>query len=350
MAEKLFILFCSLGFIGLFVWGFRYLPRERWQMMAVIPYRKKNSGHWHGTNLTFYGFLIACAIVVGVLFVLILLQSVSISLPGVFAVLLLLLAVCLPASRIMARLVEKKRYTFTIGGAFFCGLLLTPWAIVAVNGLFRSSGLQELDMMALLAALSIGYILGEGLGRLACVSFGCCYGKPLKACSPAIRLLFDRLAFVFTGATKKAVYEGALEGEKLVPVQGVTCILYTATALFSAHLFLQAHYVAAFLLSLFISQIWRVISETLRADFRGFNKVSAYQKMSLVALPYSVLLAVLVPGSILPVPSVVQGLAVFSQPIAMISVQLLWFVLFWIFGRSMVTAATVSFQVVQEHI
>lgn len=314
------------------------------------PVSQKNSSHWHGANLTFYGFLIASAIVVGVLFVLILLQSVSISLAGVFAVLLLLFTVCVPASRIMARLVEKKRYTFTIGGAFFCGLLLTPWAILAVNGLLRSSGLQELDMMALLAALSIGYILGEGLGRLACVSFGCCYGKPLKDCSPTTRLLFSRLSFVFNGATKKAVYEGALEGEKLVPVQGVTCILYTATALFSAHLFFQAQYVAAFLLSLFVSQIWRVISETQRADFRGFSKVSAYQKMSLAALPYSVLIAILVPVSILPSPSVIQGLSVFSQPLPMLSVQLLWFALFWIFGRSMVTASTVSFQVIQEHI
>ncbi|MBU1233502.1 MAG: prolipoprotein diacylglyceryl transferase [Proteobacteria bacterium] len=350
MAEQLFILFCSLGFIALFVWGFRYLPQERWQMMAVIPYRKKNSSHWHGANLTFYGFLIACAIAVGVLFSLILLQSVSISLPGVFVVMLLILAVCLPASRIMARLVEKKRYTFTIGGAFFCGLLLTPWGIVAVNAFLRSSGSQELDMMALLAALAIGYTLGEGLGRLACVSFGCCYGKPLKDCCRMTNLLFSRLAFVFTGITKKAVYEGALEGEKLIPIQGLTCILYTATALFSAHLFLTAHYVAAFLISLLVSQVWRIISETMRADFRGFSKVSAYQKMSFAALPYAFLITVLAPTPMLPAPSVIQGLSIFSQPLPMISVQFLWLALFWVFGRSMVTSSTISFQVVQEHI
>lgn len=350
MAEHLFIVFCSLGFIALFVWGFRCLPQERWQMLAVIPYRKKNSSHWHGANLTFYGFLIASAITAGVLFALILLQSVSISLPGVFLVMLLLFAVCLPASRIMARLVEKKRYTFTIGGAFFCGLLLSPLVILAVNVFLRLAGSQELDVMALLAALSIGYTLGEGLGRLACVSFGCCYGKPLKDCRPIIRLVFGRLAFVFTGATKKAVYEGALEGEKLVPVQGVTCILYTATALFSAHLFLTARYAAAFLFCLFVSQMWRVISETLRADFRGFSRVSAYQKMSLAALPYSVAAALLVPASIVAAPSVMHGLSVFSQPVPMIGVQLLWLGLFWVFGRSMVTSSTVSFQVVQEHI
>lgn len=350
MAEFLFILLCSLWFLALFVWGFRFLPRERWQIFAVIPYRKATSGHWHGTNLTFYGFLVACSTVTGVLFALILLQSVSIFLPGVLMVLLFIFSVSIPASRIMARLVENKRHTFTVGGAFFCGLLLGPLSTVAVNKFLRYAGYPEIDMMALLAALSIGYTLGEGLGRLACVSFGCCYGKPLKECSRITRVLFGRFFFVFTGATKKAVYEGALEGERLLPIQGITCLLNTAIAMVSAYLFLKAQYVEAFLLSLIVSQVWRIISETLRLDFRGFGTISVYQKMSLAALPYILILAHLVPPPTLPDPSIIQGLSIFVQPVPMISIQLLWGILFWVFGRSKVTSSRVSFQVIQEHI
>ena len=45
-------------------------------------------------------------------------------------------------------------------------------------------------MQIVLAALAIGYILGEGLGRLACLSFGCCYGKPLDQCGKVVSILF----------------------------------------------------------------------------------------------------------------------------------------------------------------
>ncbi len=54
-----------------------------------------------------------------------------------------------------------------------------------------------------MAVLSIGYTFGESLGRLACLSFGCCYGKPLSQCSEQIRNLFEHFNVVFTGETKK---------------------------------------------------------------------------------------------------------------------------------------------------
>lgn len=348
MTEWVFIVFLGLIFLGLFVWGFRSLPDEQWQMLAVIPL-KKEEGHWRGMNLTYYGFLIAGATATAALVTLILLESAAMPLPGVLAVFLLLFAVCLPASKLLARLVEKKRHTFTVGGAFFCGLLFAPWAIIAVNLGLRAFGGPELHLMVALSALSIGYVLGEGLGRLACVSFGCCYGKPLKDCPWLIRKTFDRCSFVFTGATKKVAYEGGLAGEKLIPIQAITCALYVLTALLSIHLFLSGHYPAAFLLCLIVSQVWRFLSETMRADFRGFGRISVYQKMSLFALPYAAILAALLPTAELPLPSILQGLAVFVQPIPMISVQLLWLLIFFIFGRSTVTSSTVSFQLVSDN-
>jgi len=119
------------------------------------------------------------------------------------------------------------------------------------------------------------------------------------------------------------------------------------TALFSTHLFLQGHYAAAFLLSLIVSQLWRFLSETMRADFRGFGRISVYQKMSLAALPYAAGIVYLVPTAILPPPSITQGLGIFIQPIPMISLQLLWLTVFLIFGRSTATGSTLSFHVVK---
>lgn len=349
MTEPLFLGITGLIFLALFVWGFRFLPRERWQMLAAIPLYKEagdDSGQWRGLNLTFYGFLLAGATVIAVLFGLILLESTSAYLPGVLAVFALLFGVSLPASRILARIVEKKQHTFTVGGAFFCGLMFAPFAIVAVNLVLKGLHAPELDVLVVLAALAISYTLGEGLGRLACVSFGCCYGRPLKECHWLTRRIFTPFAFVFTGATKKVSYDGGLEGEQLFPIQALTCLLYTGTALFSAHLFFSGRYGTAFLLSLFVSQSWRFFSETLRADFRGLGRISVYQKMSLAALPYAAAIVFFVPAATLPEPSIIRGLSILIEPVSLLGLQLLWLTIFCIFGRSTATASTLSFHVV----
>lgn len=351
MAEQLFIGITGLIFLALFVWGFRALPQERWQMLAAIPLYKQGqewgAEQWRGLNLTIYGFLLATATAIAALFGLILLESASMYLPGVMALFLLILGVSLPASKIMARIVEKKIHTFTVGGAFFCGLLFAPWAILAVNLALSSAHAPELHLLAVIAALAISYTLGEGLGRLACISYGCCYGRPLKECNWLTRKLFHHFSFVFTGATKKVAYDGGLEGEKLIPIQALTCILYTATALFSTHLFLRGQYAAAFLASLFVSQLWRFLSEIMRADFRGVGRISVYQKMSLIALPYGAIIAFFIPTTLLPPPSITQGLSILIQPVPIISLQLLWLTIFWIFGRSTATSSSVSFHVVR---
>jgi len=207
--------------------------------------------------------------------------------------------------------------------------------------------IMVLGPLVVLAALAISYVLGEGLGRLSCVSYGCCYGKPLKDCHWLTRKIFSHCFFVFTGATKKVAYDGGLEGEKLLPIQALTCVLYTATALISSHYFLQGSYAAAFLLSLIVSQLWRFLSETMRADFRGFGRISVYQKMSLVALPYAILIAYFVPAAVLPAPSIILGLSILVQPLPMIGLQLLWLSIFLFFGRSTATGSTVSFHVVK---
>ncbi|WP_028584070.1 prolipoprotein diacylglyceryl transferase family protein [Desulfogranum mediterraneum] len=346
----LFICCSTLLFAMIIVLGLRYLPGEQFQMVAVVPARKQAGSSWEGVNFTWYGLVIAGSTCLSLLYALILLRAAAVPLNGVLALFALILAICIPAAGTMARLVEKKRYTFTIGGAFFCGMVIIPWAILGVNQLLAALQQAQIDTRAVLAAMGIAYILGEGLGRLACLSFGCCYGKPLAACSPRTRRLLAELAVVFEAPTKKAVYEGALAGEKLIPIQGITSLVYTSTGLLAAGCYLRGWYCTAFLSSLLVSQLWRFFSETLRADFRGFGTVSAYQKMSLAVLPYGVWM-VLKPLSSAPtsLPSIGHGLTILGEPLAMISLQLLCLLLFFHFGRSRVTASTLEFQVVEGH-
>ncbi len=331
----------------LLAWGCIHLPGERWQMLAAIPLQKREDGLWRGVNLTFYGFFIATSQFLALCLLLILLGAARVSLIGGLLAIAMILTVSIPAARIVAILVEKKRHTFTIGGASFVGMLIAPWAILLAE---RATDLVLpcwLPMLPVLTAMTIAYTLGEGLGRLGCISFGCCYGKPLKECSPFLQFLFARSAFIFLGATKKAVYEGQLAGEPLIPIQAITSILYCLTATVASFLFLRGHFLAALVLSITVSQLWRIFSETWRADFRGFARISAYQKMGGVAVMYILIIALLIPAP-LAVPVVGLGLGLLWQPGLLLGLQLLWLLFFVIFGRSTVTRSTLSFQLVRE--
>ena len=69
--------------------------------------------------------------------------------------------------------------------------------------------------------------MGEGLGRFGCIIYGCCYGKPLKERNMVLQWLFSRASFIFYGSTKKVTCEAQLSGEKLIPIQAITFVLYT---------------------------------------------------------------------------------------------------------------------------
>ena len=64
------------------VWGFRVLPKENWQIMAVLPRQKTEHGKWKGLNLTYYGFLSANAYTFAVIIFIILTAAAGIPLIG----------------------------------------------------------------------------------------------------------------------------------------------------------------------------------------------------------------------------------------------------------------------------
>lgn len=350
MIEKLFV--SSLGgvLLVLFSIGFWKLPQERWQIIAAIPHRKEGSTQWRGINFTFYGFFNATALVIAISVWALLLASMGFGAAQMAAMGIPLVGICFLSSRAMARWIEKKRHTATIGGASFVILLLSPWLIEGMGKLFPPGPESSKWIFPILAAVWIAYSLGEGIGRLACISFGCCYGKPLDQCPAWLGKFFSRFHFIFWGKTKKIAYAHGWEGRPVVPVQGLTAVLSSGAALFGIYFFLKGHYGAAFWTPLVITQAWRFLSEFLRADFRGGGKLSAYQWMAMLSIPYGFSLAAFFP---LPPPQPIDllgGLRSLWTPAHLLFIEVLWGLAFFLTGRSFVTGATLSFHVLKEKI
>jgi hypothetical protein len=294
MYNEIFTLTLAGIIAVLFSWAFRVLPKENWQVLACLPTRKGLDGIWQGINLTYYGFFNALAYLFAVVMFLIMMGSQNIKIAGTISLVIPFLAICMLASRLIARLVEKKRHTFSVGGASFAGILIAPWIIWLVNMTLGETLAFHLPVLETLAAIFIAYAFGEGTGRLACISFGCCYGKPISACHPLIKRIFRKWNFVFWGKTKKIAYAQQLEGQAVIPIQALTAIVYTGTGFLNFYLFLKGFSSAALIITLIVTQGWRFASEFLRADYRGHGFISAYQIMTLIAICYNLIMVTLI--------------------------------------------------------
>jgi hypothetical protein len=333
-----------------FWWGFRVLPGERWQIVASMPSFKTEQGEWKGVNFTWYGILVANAYLVAVAVLLVLMGAIGVPPLGTAILAAAMLCCCVPASRLVARIVEKKSHTFTVGGAVFVGILITPFVIALINRTAGTALAFHIPVMAAYAAIAIAYAFGEGLGRMACISFGCCYGKPVSASSGLLKRLFSGRGFVFSGSTKKIAYAGGLEATEVIPVQAVTAVFYSACGLIAAGLYLSSHLTGAFLLATITTQGWRSFSETLRADYRGEGNISAYQIMGIIGVVYAIAAAYFLVHEPVGPPDVSAGLKGLWSPALILFLQGIWMVIFLYTGRSTVTGATLSFHVHHDRI
>lgn len=331
-------------------WGFRTLPREKWQILATVPAGRDGAGKWRGVNLTYYGLLSASAYLFGVMLFVILAGSIGTGRLEILAILGILFALCVPASSLIAKYVEGKPYGFTVGGACFLGIVAGPWQLLGLRFAFEQWSGLSLEIWPLMAALAVAYVAGEGLGRTACISFGCCYGKPLSDVSPLGRRVFERFHFVFQGATKKISYASGLEGAKVVPIQAITATVLAAVTLVGILLFLSSHFIASYLIAVVVSQLWRAYSETLRADWRGGGRISAYQVMAGLGAVYALGVAWLFDHGPAVAADVARGLDTLWDPLMILVLQLVWVVIFLFMGRSMVTGASLSFHVHRERL
>ena len=337
-------------YAGLFWWAFRALPQEGWQFLASVPRAKMPDGRWSGTNLTYYGAFTATAVVLAVAFAVALLTSVAVPLETIVLLAVVLLGLCVPASKVLARLIEGKANTFTVGGASMLGLLLAPFLVAAMNLVLRMTGKADLPLAAVLATLSIAYAFGEGTGRLACLSFGCCYGVPLRDSRPWLSTLFGHHHVAFVGRTKKAAYESGLEAVPLVPIQAMTAAVSVGSGVIGLWLFLHGHMIAGFVTTVVITQLWRVGSECLRADYRGGGTLSWYQILALAGTFYAVTLAFWLNELPIGPPDLMRGIHSLWQPGVILSLHALWIGMFLFTGRSRVTMSTLSLFVLKDRI
>ena len=94
---------------------------------------------------------------------------------------------------------------------------------------------------------------------------------------------------------------------------------------------------------------WRFISEFLRADYRGVGRISAYQIMSLTAIPYALGIFLWFDTQVVGA-RLLQGLHLLWNPGIILSCQILWIGIFLFMGRSQVTGARISFHVRKDRI
>src|SRR5262245_30931159 len=240
MATFVFLIGLIAFFSTLFYWAFRNLPAEQWQIIAAVPLQRHEDGTWNGINLTYYGFFNASACVFSCAIIITLMSSVSVPLIATLSIMSLLLLICFPAAKIVARIVERKTSTFTVGGASFVGIVLLPWIILAFNNFAAGSRGLAIPAIQMLAVVAIAYSFGEAFGRLACISFGCCYGKLLWQTPGPLQKAFAPLCFRFSGETKKVAYEGNLLERPLIPIQAITAIISSVAGIVGVFFFLKS--------------------------------------------------------------------------------------------------------------
>ena len=350
ISNEAFVLSLAIFLSGLVIWAFKRLPDERWQFLASVPIMKDAGGTWHGLNFTYYGLLTANALVFGLGLLIILFGALHIPTVITLAFIVSVLAICLPAARWVAMLVEGKQCTFTIAGAFFVGIFVAPFVVYSLNAYLPAAGYPAVPIVPALAAIMIAYAFGEGLGRLACISFGCCYGVALFDTHPLLRRVFDHWHFVFYGSMKKISYASGLEGKQVVPIQAITCLLYVGVGLAATLMFLNGAYALAFVSSMTVTQGWRTMSELLRADYRGDGKISAYQVMGMLAIVFAITVSSLLPADRMLAPELAAGIETVWRPEVFLLLQAIWGIVFIMFGKSMVTGAHISFHLHHDRI
>jgi hypothetical protein len=350
ISNEVFVLSLGLFLGSLVAWAFRRLPDERWQFLASVPIMKDSSGRWHGLNFTYYGLLTANALVFGVGLLIVLLGALHVPTTVILALILAVLLLCLPAAKWVARIVEGKSCTFTVAGSFFVGIFVTPTVLHVLNLVLREVGSQPVPIVPALAAVMRAYTFGEGLGRLACISFGCCYGVSLSEAHPILQKVLGHRHFVFSGKMKKISYASGMEGMQVIPIQAMTSLVYILAGLTATFLFLKGNFSAVFIVTITLTQGWRSLSETLRADYRGDGRISTYQIMGVLAIFIALVLIYVLPAERALTPDLPAGIEAAWHPAVVLFLQVLWGIVFVLFGKSMVTGAEISFHLHHDRI
>ena len=149
----------ALAALPILLWSFRNLPQERWQFAAILPSPNRQLAEhgWTGTNITFYGVISALAYAVATAMFIFLCGSVGQPLWATLTFIIVLLATCIPASKLIAKWVEGGNVNFTVGGAVFAGAVLLPVAVFMARSVAQALGTAHFNATALLASVGLAY-------------------------------------------------------------------------------------------------------------------------------------------------------------------------------------------------
>jgi prolipoprotein diacylglyceryltransferase len=329
------IVLLALIAITVFRWGFRHLPGEGWQIALAVPERTAgiDGNVWPAVNFTFYG------VISSVSYSVLVSAAAQPLLPALVFVSCLLL-VGIPASKLVAKWVEGLP-GHTIGGAVFSVLIAVTPALLLTEYLGKVLNWSAFNPGVFIAAVSVAYALGEAIGRLACLSFGCCYGRPVEMCTSLQKALYSKFTETYRGRFKKIAYAGGVTNRPVIAVQAIASALLFALFLVALWLFWKGQFSAAIIVSLGGSQLWRAHSEQLRADYRGRDGFTVYQAMALLGVVLSFVFAWLYTdsSSVVAQASAARGWRAVFQPEILIACQVLSVAILFYMGRSSVTSS-----------
>jgi hypothetical protein len=130
----------------------------------------------------------------------------------------------------------------------------------------------------------------------------------------------------------------------------MTSLVYILVGLAATLLFLKGSFEVALIVTVAVTQGWRALSESLRADYRGNGRISAYQIMGILAVFLASVVVFFLPAEPAIQPDLSAGIAAAWHPVVVLFLQALWGIVFVLFGKSMVTGAEISFHLHHDRI
>jgi hypothetical protein len=230
---------------------------------------------------------------------------------------------------------------FTVAGPFFVGIFTAPAVIVALNALLLKAGFVPLPLTPALAAIMIAYAFGEGLGRRACISFGCCYGVALPEARPVVRRILNHWHFVFSDETKKISHASGLAGKQVVPIQAITSILYIAVGLAATWFFLRGRSSMALVLTMAVIRggaCYRNSCARITAAMVVYPPI----KLGIETIAFAVIHSYSTTDHVGVTADLPAGIEALWHAEVLLALQTLWNLVFVMFV-SMVTGAQISF-------
>ncbi len=342
--DKAIIIFYLLIFIFSLI-CFKKLPKEKYQFLLVIPYKKINNEEWRSLNITYYGLFNALGYSLGLFLCLFNFFALGIEKLDALYNLILIFTICMPISKLIPIYVEKTKHGFTIAGALFFGIITTPISTFLVYFFQGKLNLFYDNLLPILSTMSVSFLLGESIGRLGCISFGCCYGKKVEEVNNTfLKKVFNNFNTVYYGDLKKASYASNLNGIKTVPIQAMSVLINLILSFIGQLLFLESNYTLSLVITILGNQLFRFFAEFLRADYRGSDTITIYQKMSIINIAIITLIIYIFPSNKGILLDIQRGINYVFEYKVFIAILFVFFISFFYTGISTATYSITKFK------